>query len=99
MGFLARLMPEYDEYRVASNRVVDKVRAHCRQKYGDGDRDVLYEEVGKRLQSYIDARNNQGGLDANRYALAHWQIFKALYPEYIQDEPPTPVPEIWNESA
>ena len=97
MGFWARLIPEYDEYRVASNMVLDKVKAHCRQKYGDADRDFMYDAVGKRLQSYIDARNNQGGLDANRYALAHWQIFKALYPEYIQDEPPTPVPEIWNE--
>ena len=92
-------MPEYDEYRVESNGVLNKVEAHCSQKYGDTDRDFMHDAVGKRLQAYIDARNNQGGLDANRYALAHWQIFKALYPEYIQDEPPIPVPEIWNKRS
>ena len=95
MGFWAKVFPEYDEYRISANKTLNKVRAHCHQKYGDGDRDVLHEEVGKRLQYYIDARNNQGGSDANRYALAYWQIFRALYPEYIQDEPPTLVPEIW----
>ena len=99
MGFWARLRPERDEYRVAANRVLKKVRADCRRKYGGADRDFMYDAVGKRLQAHIDARNNQGGLDANRYALAHWQIFKALYPEYIQDEPPTPVPEIWKKRS
>ena len=95
MGFWKRLFPWYDKYRYDAISVVDEVSAHCHQKYGDADRDVMHDAVGKRLQYYIDARNNQGGLDANRYALAYWQIFKALYPEYIQDEPPTLVSEIW----
>ena len=99
MGLLERLFPNYDKYRNEANRVVAKVRAHCYWKYSDADRDFIHDAVGKRLQAYIDARNNQGGLDANRYALAHWQIFKALYPEYIQDEPPTPVREIWKKSS
>lgn len=91
MGWFGR-----DEYRDNANESLDKVRRYCREKYGS-DRDVLYHEVGKRLQERIDCMNNQGGRDANRRAVARWQIFKALYPEYIQDEMPTPRPELWNE--
>ena len=29
---------------------------------------------------------NQGGLENYKYALAMWQIYKALYPEWITDE-------------
>lgn len=91
MGFWRR-----DRYRDSANESLDKVRAYCREKYGS-DRDTLYREVGRRLQARIDWMNNQGGREANRYAVARWQIFKALYPEYVQDERPSPRPELWNE--
>ena len=86
---------ELDRYRDSANSRLDEVRKYCRQKYGD-DRDTLHHEVGKRLQYYIDSMNEQGSPELNRYALARWQIYRALYPEYIRDDPPTPRPEIWN---
>ncbi len=99
MGLLERLFPNYDKYRNDANSIVDKVMEHCYQKFGDIDRDAMHDAVGKRLQYYIYARNNQGGIEANRYALAYWQIFKALYPEYIQGKPPTLVSEVWKKSV
>lgn len=29
--------------------------------------------------------DNQSGREANRHAVAYWQIFKVLYSEYVQD--------------
>ena len=93
MGF----WPRRDKYRDAANKALDRTRAYCREKYGS-DRDTLHREVGKRLQARIDGMNNQGGREANRHAVAYWQIFKALYPEYIRNEQPSPRPELWNET-
>ena len=96
MGILRRFKDwgHVDEYRVSTSDILEYVRKYCRRKYGD-DQDVLYRQVGKRLQYHIDAMNNQGGLNAHRHALARWQVFKALYPEYISDERPRLVAKIW----
>ena len=85
---------ESDKYGVSACKSLADVRRYCRKKYGD-DPEILYEQEGKKLQYYIDAMNNQGGLDVHKYALARWQIYKALYPEYISDKPPKMVKNIW----
>ena len=86
----------YDKYQISACKALAEVRRNCLKKYGD-DPEILYEQEGKRLQYYIDAMNNQGGLDVHKHALARWQIYKALYPEYISDKPPKMVKEIWVE--
>ena len=92
MGFLDKFKKgtddEYESHRRdEARKVLRDIRAYCRRRYGD-DVDVLYVQVGKRLQYHIDAINNQGGLTAHNHALARWQIYKALFPEYISDKPP-----------
>ena len=90
MGFLDWLKRDTEDefyHRDEARKVLRDVRAYCRRRYGD-DVDVLYVQVGKRLQYHIDAINNQGGLTAHNHALARWQIYKALFPEYISDKPP-----------
>ena len=86
----------YDRYAVEAVSVLEEVRRRCRKKYGD-DRDLLYEKVGKEMQYHIDCMNNQGGLKAHKHALARWQIYKAVYPEYISNEPPKPVSRRWHD--
>ena len=86
----------HDRYAVEAVTVLEEVRWRCRKKYGD-DRDVLYEKVGREMQYHIDCQNNQGGLLAHKHALARWQIYKAVYPEYISDEPPKPVKRLWRD--
>ena len=86
----------HDQYAVEAVTVLEEVRWRCRKKYGD-DRDVLYEKVGRKMQYHIDCQNNQGGLLAHKHALARWQIYKAVYPEYISDEPPKPVKRLWRD--
>ena len=46
-----------------------------------------------RFQSKCASKDQIGALRKVReamYAVACWQIFKTLYPEYLQDEPPIP---------
>lgn len=51
--------------------------------------------MGKILQHHIDSMNDQGGLESHKYALARWQIYRALYPDHISDEPPKIVNKMW----
>ena len=86
--------PRYDVYWVSAHENLAEVRKYCYKRYGE-DGCIVNEQIGRRLQSCIDAMNNQGGLAAHKHALARWQIFKALYPEYISNEPPKIVKWIW----
>ena len=47
------------------------------------------------MQHHIDSMNDQGGLESHKYALARWQIYRALYPDHISDEPPKIVNKMW----
>ena len=85
----------YDPYRHDANMLVDDAEEWGLKKYAHVDDDTRHRKVGEKLQHYINARNNQGGREAHTFALAYWQIFKALYPEYISAEPPNLVEEIW----
>ena len=84
----------YDEYGVSAYNKLVEVRKYCYKRYGS-DGDIVYEQIGKRLQYHIDAMNNQGGLRNHKHALARWQIYKALYPQYVSDEPPKIVRKVW----
>ena len=86
----------YDPHAAEAVATLEEVRRRCRKKYGN-DRDVLYEKVGKEMEYHIDCQNNQGGLWAHKHALARWQIYKAVYPEYISDEPPKLVKRLWRD--
>ena len=98
MGLLERIFSNYDKYRDEANMLMDEAEEWGLEKYAHVDDDTRHRKVGERLQYFIDARNNQGGHHAHKYALAYWQIFNALYPEYISAEPPTFVEELWKKS-
>ena len=98
MGYWCKLQAwfqdRYDEYGISAYRTLTEVREYCYEKYGKCGVES-YEQVGKRLQHHIDAMNNQGGLHNHKHALARWQIYKALYPQYVSDEPPKIVKKMW----
>ena len=73
---------------------LDELRRIAQKKYGD-DSDLNYELVGMVMQHHIDTMNDQGGLDFHKYALARWQIYKALCPEYVSDESPKIAKKMW----
>ena len=99
MGYWNRLLAwlqeqGYDKYGESAYEKLDELRRLAQKKYGD-DLDTQYERVGRVLQRHIDSMNDQGGLDSHKYALARWQIYRALYPEYVSDEPPKIVKKMW----
>ena len=74
----------YDEYERSAHLTLERTRKYIRNKYGD-DRDIVRPKEAEELKFHIRAVNKQGGLDMHKYAMARWQIFKALYPEWITD--------------
>ena len=101
MGLLARLRRRfgdpYDRYQMSAHEALARVRQRVRGKYGD-DRDVIRPMEAKELKANIRYMNEQGGLEMHKYALARWQIFKALYPEWITDaDRPELIPECWKD--
>ena len=88
MGLWARISEgfedPYDEYMRDSHAALARVRNRIRKKYGD-DRDVVRPKEAEELKFRIRCMNEQGGLEMHKHALARWQIFKALYPEWITD--------------
>lgn len=98
MGLLKRFTEWFngygDEYSRSARSILEEVRRRARARYGD-DYPVINEVVGTEMQYHIDAMNNQGGMDAHKHAVARWQIYRALYPEYISDEPPRFVAQMW----
>lgn len=98
MGLLERFMMwlngNDDEYARSARSILSEVRQCARAKYGDNNV-AVHEAVGREMQYHIDAMNNQGGLKMHKHAMARWQIYKALYPEHISDEPPRVVEEKW----
>ena len=64
--------------------ILAHVRKQVRGKYGDNP-DIVNPKVAEELKFYIRCMSEQGGLENYKYALARWQIFKAIYPEWITD--------------
>ena len=84
----------YDRYGASAYEKLAELRRYHLKKHGD-DLGILYEQVGKILQHHIDSMNDQGGLEAHKYALARWQIYRALYPDYVSDKPPKFMEKVW----
>ena len=85
----------YDEYQKNAHMILENVRKQVRGKYGD-DPDIVRPRVAEELKFYIRCMSEQGGLENYKYALARWQIFKAIYPEWITDsDRPELIAKIW----
>ena len=88
MGLWARIQKSfeepYDKYQRSANVILAHVRKQVRGKYGDNP-DIVNPKVAEELKFYIRCMSEQGGLEVYKHALARWQIFKAIYPEWITD--------------
>ena len=99
MGLWARINESFEEpddkYERSANATLERTRKYIHGKYGN-DRDVVRPKEAEELKFHIRAVNEQGGLDMHKYAMARWQIFKALYPEWIAEaDRPEFVPKTW----
>ena len=89
----------YDKYARSAYVAVEHARKRMRSKYGD-DRDVVRPKEVEVLKFYIKGMSEQGGLENYKYALARWQIFKALYPEWITDaDRPEVMDQAWKDPS
>ena len=87
----------YDKYTVNAHETVESVRQRVRSKYGD-DRDTVRPKEAEELKFCIRAMNERGGMEFHKYALAMWQVFKALYHEWITDaDRPEFISEAWKD--
>ena len=85
----------YDKYEISAHEAVELARKHVRSKYGD-NRDITRPKEAEELKFYIRGMSEQGGLENYKHALARWQIFKALYPEWITDaDRPEFISQVW----
>ena len=101
MGLLARINESFegtdDKYERSANATLERTRKYIHGKYGD-DRDIVRPKEAEELKFHIKAVNEQGGLDMHKYAMARWQIFKALYPEWITEaDKPKLVKKFWKD--
>ena len=55
-------------------------------KHGRSDTKEGREAIGKELAWRVHATYKQGGEGSYRYALAMWQTYNALYPDYVTDK-------------
>ena len=87
----------YDKYTINAHETVERMRQRVRSKYGT-DRDIVRPKEAEELKFCISAMNERGGLELHKRALAMWQVFKALYPEWITDaDKPKFVKECWKD--
>ena len=91
MGLLAEIKSafgyeeHYDIYQINAFEMLSDARRRVRGKYGDDNLDMVRPKEAETLKFYIRCMNEQGGLEVYKHAMARWQIYKALYPEYITD--------------
>ena len=103
MGRWARIRSSfeypYDKYAKSAHETLEEVRKDVRGKYGN-DLDIVRPKEAEELKFRIRCVNEQGGWDMHKYALARWQIYKALYPEWITDaDRPEFISECWKVSS
>ena len=99
MGLLTKLKgfskEPYDRYQLSAHKVLEDTRNRIRQKYGQ-DPEVARPLEAEELKFRIRGMVEQGGLENYKHAMARWQIFRALYPEWITDaDKPEFVTESW----
>ena len=102
MGLWARIQEyfeePYDKYQMSANVILAHVRKQVRGKYGENNLDMVRSKEAEKLKFYIRCMSEQGGLEMYKHALARWQIYKALYPEWITDaDKPEFVKECWKD--
>ena len=103
MGLWARISGSFedpdDKYSRSAEETLERVHKYVRKKYGD-DREIFRPKEAEELKFHIRCVNEQGGWDMHKYALARWQIFKALYPEWITDaDRPEFISECWKNAG
>ena len=81
-GFLSGC---YDKYQTDAYYLRGRVQWEMLQMHG-GTRASRRKHEAAELKLYIPAMYEQGGIENYKYALAMWQTYKALYPEWITDE-------------
>lgn len=81
-GFLSG---SYDKYQTDAYYLRGRVQREILELHG-GTRASRRKHEAAELKLYIPAICEQGGFENYKYALAMWQIYKALYPEWITDE-------------
>ena len=90
----------YDKYVRSAYTMLKLVRKEVRGKHKrkNINLDVVRPKEAEKLKFYIKCMSEQGGLNNYKYALARWQIYKALYPEYITDtDRPEFIAECWKD--
>ena len=100
MGLWARINGEdlYDKYAKSAHETLGQVRKDVRRKYGN-NLDTVRPKEAEELKLNIRRVNEQGGIEIHKHALARWQVFKALYPEWITDaDRPELIPKSWENS-
>ena len=96
-GLRRRFGDPYDKYQMRAHEELGRVRKIVRGKYGD-DRDTVRPLEAEALKFRIRCMSEQGGFEMYKHALARWQIYKALYPEWITDaDRPEFTPECWKD--
>ena len=100
MGFWDRVndaLGFQDPFERNACLMVESVRKRIRREYGD-DLKVTRPLEAEELKSQIMAKNEQGGRYVHKQALAYWQIFKAVYPEWItEDDKPEFISQCWRD--
>ena len=99
MGILDWFRNPYDKYQTQAHYLRGRVQWEMLQMYG-GTRASRRKHEAVELKLYIPAMYKQGDLENYKYALAMWQIYRALYPEWIADEDrPELVKAQWKNSS
>ena len=101
MGLWAKICDSiegpYDEYIINAHEALERVRQRVRSKYGI-NRDIVRPKEAEELKFCIRCMNEQGGKEMHKHALARWQVFKALYPEWITDaDRPEFIHQLWKD--
>ena len=84
MGMLDWFRNPYDKYQRKAYYLRGRVQQEMLQIHC-GTRASRRKHEAMELKIYISAMYKQGGLENYKYALAMWQIYNALYPEWITD--------------
>lgn len=86
-----------DPFAAEAHRVVARVRRQVRSVHGR-DPEVVRPLEAAELKLHISGKNEQGGLHVHKQALAYWQIFRAVYPEWITEaDRPKFTAECWRD--
>lgn len=85
----------YDKYALFAREQIELIRLNDAGPYS-ANQNARKEGIACKVR--IASINWQGGLENHKYALAMWQISKALYPDAVTDaDRPTLAREVWKD--